>query len=92
MEKNGKPLAYTRTDAQAQAARDNVAANPEYPKTNPDGKPTGGGKPNSRDNSKEPKGKSKGKGNNKPCLNWTETGACRFGESCSYRANTPGHP
>ena len=86
MEKAGKPLAYTRTDAQAQAARDNVAANPDYPKAKTDGKP------NSRENSKGPKGKGKGKGKDKPCRNWTETGACSYGEKCMFRANTPGHP
>eukprot|EP00959_Pyramimonas_sp_CCMP1952_P109014 2279859-Pyramimonas_sp.AAC.1 len=81
--KAGKSLGYQRTTKQADsaAANANSAAPGETPRSR--------GSSKGRDRNQE---RGRGKGKDKPCLVFTETGACSRGKDCWFAKNTPGHP
>ena len=90
--KAGKPLGYSRSAKQANAAAANVEAAGRSPSAGSGGKPRS---PSPASQKGKGKGGKKGKppANPKaPCKVFKETGKCSRGADCWFRANTPGHP
>ena len=83
--REGKPLGYSRSAKQANAAAANVQSTGRSPSK-------GSGKGRSQSPGSQ-KGKGKGKkGKNKTCNAFTETGKCSRGADCWFAKTTPGHP